>query len=1248
MSSLPPSLNTTSVAAARELWISRLVDTSRNNPLLYYTSGKAGTFELPSANSQPLTTLLNGSSVSVAELFPEEHRQRSLKQIHAIRKQAKAYREERGMDTLYLAWGLAEWTASDNGRAPAAPIFLLSVTISVQGRIRTGDVRIERTGAFQVNPVLIHALVTEHGLTMAHSLPKGNLEAVLEPFDPSPTLTALSSLANKVPGFAIRSAAILGVFKFQKMALMEDLRKNAARVEKHPLIAAIAGDLKAQQALHESRPEADLRALDTTHPDTEFLILPADSSQQQVVAAVTEGQSGVIQGPPGTGKSQTIANLITTLTAKGKRVLFVAEKRAALEVVLQRLAEAKLRHLALDLHSTDIPKRAIIDQFKATLAQVNNPPSPDAARVHRTFQDRRTRLNNYVARLHTPRPPSMYSIYTLQGQLLSLPAEVQTKTRWVGAELAKLTAERIDSVRDLLIDAGDFGDLFLGHSRSPWAKARLNTVPEVHSALALVERLASVIIPALQQVAETASQLTQLPAPRTLAQVKTFSQLLPSMSNTLEKFRPALFDEDIPDLVAKLAPAREGSVQAVWTWIVDAEHRNAYKVARQHSVLNPKVRVWSWKLYPDVEQAEERQRYWQYLLGEEASVPEQRQIDAAYEALTSVDLDDAGECLRQLAGLFQRESLDKVPFDKLANLLTTLRSDQRTPHRMPRVLTLRKLIAQQIGAGFLRELAEARPPTEFWPAYLEHAWLESCLEEARNSDPAITAFGAASHSRYVEEFQALDAQRTELAAGRVRRAHANNALAIFRAYTSQTALLRRELGKQRPSLSLRQFLEQAGDVVTHLCPCWMASPLSVSQLIPADRRYFDVVIFDEASQILPEDAISAILRGISIVVAGDERQLPPSDFFSPGGGEDEDESDAVPTKGFDSLLDLMIGCIEPWRLTWHYRSEDESLIAFSNKYIYDNDLITFPNPNRNRVVHHELVEHSEYADLSAASSEAEVRRVVELILQHAELRRHETLGVITLGRPHADRIDQALAEILSTRPDLEGFFGEEGTGQVFVKNLERVQGDERDAIILTLGATKSREDRVALTSFGPLNQDGGERRLNVAITRARKRMTLVSSFQHTHMHLGSKSGRGVVLLKRFLEYAADTQRNEGPDSQVSPSDLDLFEHDVFRTLTAHGLKLQPQLGSSQKRIGFAVQHPRNPNSFVMAIECDGPAYATLPTARDRDRLRQQQLERLGWHYHRVWSLNWVTRKEEEIQRVLTAYRAALATAMSVE
>jgi very-short-patch-repair endonuclease len=339
----------------------------------------------------------------------------------------------------------------------------------------------------------------------------------------------------------------------------------------------------------------------------------------------------------------------------------------------------------------------------------------------------------------------------------------------------------------------------------------------------------------------------------------------------------------------------------------------------------------------------------------------------------------------------------------------------------------------------------------------------------------------------------------------------------------------------------------------------------------------------------------------------------------------------------------MIGLIEnPWSLDWHYRSLDESLIAFSNRHIYGDRLITFPGAGGPPALFHVVVPFIPDQDGQEESSGAEVRRVVELVLKHATERPSETLGVIAMGIKHARRVEAAVDQALISRPYLEAFFAEDKSERFFVKNLERVQGDERDAIVLTIGYGKDRSGKL-LYRFGPLNAKGGERRLNVAITRARQRMTVVSSFDHRDMDPDRTKARGTDLLRLYLEYAESRGKRFGDEGQVAFPE-NSFEADVQNALQSKGIELIPQYGVSKYRIDFVAKHPKRPGRLVLAVECDGASYHSAYTARDRDRLRQQHLEALGWRFHRIWSTDWFMRRDQEIDRAVAAYKAAVVHA----
>src|SRR4051794_19006426 len=420
------------------------------------------------------------------------------------------------------------------------------------------------------------------------------------------------------------------------------------------------------------------------------------------------------------------------------------------------------------------------------------------------------------------------------------------------------------------------------------------------------------------------------------------------------------------------------------------------------------------------------------------------------------------------------------------------------------------------------------------------------------------------------------------------------------------------------------------------------SPLVVSQVLPNDRPYFDVVIFDEASQVRPAEAIPAIARGRRLVVAGDDKQLPPTDFFSGPvigtDGDDDGLSLAATGSNFESVLDVLEFLVEPRMLEWHYRSADERLIAFSNAHLYGKALLTFPGVSGPDCLRHVHVPWTPGQADGEESSNAEVLKVVELVLEHAQQRPEQSLGVIAMGIKHAERIDGALRNALQDRSDLDEFFDESHPERFFIKNLERVQGDERDAIILTVGYGKGADGQMVYR-FGPLNAEGGERRLNVAVTRARRRMIAVSSFSATDMD-PERTKRGGDLLRLYLAYAET--RGEKLDRQSAEApELNAFELDIRDALERAGVPLICQHGVGRYRLDFAAKHPVQPGRLVLAIEADGASYHSAETARDRDRLRQEQLERLGWRFHRIWSQDWFTHREREVEKAVAAYQAAV-------
>jgi very-short-patch-repair endonuclease len=1230
------------VDTARQAWIRQLVDLSRRNNLLYFRDLKTGTLDLAGASAVALQALLashraGADAVELAALVDGQKLDAAALALTAIHQRARSNFEERGLDTLFLALGLASWTAPDGGRDASAPLLLVPLAVTSPGP-RGGRWLIRRAGDVKVNDVLVHALRETFTVTIEAdailAAVQGDDEG--ETFDLQPAFAAVTSAAAVVPGFRVEMRAVIGNFAFQKMAIVKDLQQLAEPLARHAIVAGIAGDRGAADEARGMRGSPDPRTFDSQPPEQEFLIRDADASQQQAIAAAVAGHSGVVSGPPGTGKSQTIANLIAEMVARGKTVLFVAEKRAALDVVLNRLRDAALDHLCLDCHGAELTRRHVAEQLQASLTRIRDTAPVDAARLHEDFSARRRALNAHVAALHQPRQPGGLSVFELYSRLSSVEAGADGPARVSRAALAALDEAAVRAAAERARTVAALAPLVTGTSPSPWLGAAFASVEAMRGAVDAARRLSEERWPALLTARDALLAECPVSAPSTLDAVRSLLATLHAIEGTLETSAPALFTSALDRWRDALEPARS-PIRGFLAWCTNGEFRAALAGVRGHH-RGPLSRAAALAL---VDRACTQRDAWQAMVRDRAATPVPlRCLAPLAQAVAAVDHD-----LRVLAAAFAGRDIERGSLNDVETWLRALTGDLTTPGEVLTVCDARRVLE---GAGFTavwQELARGTMAPALWAIRVTTAWLRSCLDEVLLADPALVAFRGPLHDDVAAAFRRLDVERLAVATRRVQRAHAEAAITARNTWPDENRLVAREAEKRTRHLPLRRLFAEAPHVMLALRPCWMASPLSVSQLMPGDTPLFDLVIFDEASQVLPEDAVTSLLRGRQAVIAGDQRQLPPTTFFAAGPPPDADLADAdteTGTEGFQSILDVMSAFLDPpWSLDWHYRSRDERLIAFANHHIYGGRLVTFPGARIASAVSLIEVPHVPGGGGPGASNPNEVTQVVDLVLEHARERPHESLGVITMGIEHANRIEMALVRERQAAPELEAFFGQDRTERFFVKNLERVQGDERDAIILSIGYGRNDAGHV-LYRFGPLLQEGGERRLNVAVTRARARMTVVASFGHLDL-APDYPKHGVRLLRAFLEYAASggARLETGGVTDVP---LNPFEQSICDALTQAGLTLARQVGASRYRIDLAAVHPSQPGRYVLAIECDGAAYHAAPTARDRDRLRQQQLEALGWRFHRIWSTDWFLRRDDEIRRTLDAFARAVADA----
>jgi very-short-patch-repair endonuclease len=1235
------------IAAAQARWIDALTDLGGRNTLLYYKDRRAGTLDLAAADPAALDRFLRTGSARLTRLFHDvDARADAIRRVQVIYRKARELLEERGIRVGFLAAGMAGW--DELFLEPCAPVLLRGLTITPT-RARHDDFDLQLDDDYEVNPVLLHKLSSVFGAATEE----------VAAADPAKAADLLARAADdaEIPGFRVTNRLVIGTFTYAKLPMVQDLQAASELLCDSDVVAAIAGDPDAQESLGTD----DNAPPSLESPEHDYSVLDADSSQRNAIDAVLAGRSLVIHGPPGTGKSQTIANLIAALVARGRKVLFVAEKRAAIDAVLSRLKGASLGEVVLDIHEGTKDRLRIAKDLGDAMDEAQRIPDPDIGDLHRRLVDRHRRLTRHVSALHQRHQPWGLTPFQVQSALLGGPAEARVNVRIDNPE--QIDRERGDRIRDELREFAHLGGFRLRPECTPWFGAALRSAEDARRACELAARLSSRSLPLLMDRTARAAQETGLRPPGSYPEAVAAIRLFAGIQATVATLGPGVYAAD---------PARLATATSDGTGLGFRERRALRKQARS---LAPDLT--EEQLSAALRKAVDELGRWLDVRtdggigsddgigtdgahggrGNESALP---RLPARMDELTALWAD----CDAQLTALRAVISLPADP----RSLLARLAADQDTAWQLPRLHELAARFSELSLGPLLDELARREAGPDLAAAAFDYAWHTAILDQMRVLDPRYAADRGDALDEIAGDFRVHDIQHLTANRARVRRAWAQAVLEAGDRHPLQARVIRKQAALRRGHLPLRRLLDQASDVLFAIKPCWAMSPLMVSQVLPV-ARLFDVVIFDEASQIVPADAIPAIMRGHQIVVAGDDRQLPPTNFFRQVGDSDDDSADDDENlvsfgAGFESVLDALRPLLPTAPLAWHYRSRDERLVAFSNSRIYGGALTTFPGVLRDDCLRHVVVAQGPGSG-QEVSVDAEVSKVVELVLEHAREHPAESLGVIALGIKHAERIDAALRAALARLGEsagaseaepagfdqpgalsnsdyaaLEAFFAEDVPEPFFVKNLERVQGDERDAIILSIGYGKHRDGRMRY-QWGPLLRDGGERRLNVAATRAKHRLTLVSSFSGHDVDPDRVTKAGARMLADYLEYAS----SGGSAQEASgAAQLDSFEADVQERLAAAGITVVPQYGVGGYRVDFAATHPQDPSRMVLAIEADGASYRESGSVRDRDRLRGEHLQRLGWQYHRLWSTNWFRNPDAEVAKVQEAYRRAVSGA----
>ncbi len=1276
------------LSTAIELWRKSLVSFDGNNRQIYYRYKKVGdvSFEDEYVDQEVLEKLLLESKIRVSALYPElamkintksveqlaglaqafeedtteQENEKDLAKLWAFRlrrfeavyRKTKEDNEERNIDTCFVAEGFAGWQPKQSGTTiPNAPLLMHSIKIESVSK-GNSDFSLEKTGTTVLNEALCLYLETEFGI------PRKVFE--LETNDlrlDSPQIEDLiSRIKESVPGFKVKSDKLLGNFAFSHYPMVVDLQRIIQKGTNHPVLSALAGIESSISNLLTIGSEETLEELSVKNPMLENLVFPADSSQHAAVSAIMGGKNVVIQGPPGTGKSQTIANVIAESAANKKTVLFVAEKRAAIDAVVERLADKGLQGIILDLHG-EPDRKTIAKNLTEVLKTYEITRELPNADIERLLKSKKL-LQQRWEWFHQETTLSDYQGNKLQ--IADLLRQVGLKGSQIDralienglnhlSQLDRISANIRDNIAeniDVLYRCGYFSRKVTGSLVHEFAH-RIKSPGDAQNLMMQVSSLRNLVKTrefkqahhaAKKLISETQNSVTSINETLTkydnaiqgtsewhLEHYDEIINFLPAFGS-LKEYRRIKNKSVIPSYFArnreiKLVPTyRRNTAETLSKGVLGA------------SLVNFKNSIDAWvKIDGKID----------FL--KKIDTTAQRSRDVVREALPHME---------HLTQLSLSVDLFNTSLDNLESIVDVLNEELEYIRDLPQINEVMLQVKEYGLAGIIELFDEKCISQSAAAAYWDYLWHSAQLEKVLLTT-SKSNFNSTALNDALREFRVKDHEQFAATPGRIIREITRG---IMDANTPGHQLLRKESFKKSGHLPFRELITKIPNEIKAIKPCFAMSPLAVSKLLPSIEGMFDIVIFDEASQIKPENAITAIYRGKQLVVAGDRHQLPPTSVgigttssTIPSTEDEEIVNPELQTQDMESILDAVASTypagdshIKPLKL--HYRSNDERLISWSNFHIYreaGEELASFPSVSTepSTTLRHTYLPGVKTQSMSQAN-EPEIQEVIKIVKKHIRESPEQSLGVIAFGSTHAVRLQDAF-NILE-KQDIAFYSWKSGWNakreKFFVKNIERVQGDERDAIIITPGYAPNLEGNVLL-HFGSLASPGGERRLNVAASRAKNSLHLVTSLKSTEIDTNRSKSRGIALLKSFLNFMENSGRlEELPEGFAVPQSP--FEEEVYAALTKVGLEVDCQVGDSRYKIDFGIRHPKT-NKYLLAIEADGWTYHSTPYARERDWLRQEVLERKGWTFVRIWSTDWWQNSALQVNRVVAAYELAI-------
>lgn len=1265
-------------------WKKKLIDLSKRNNLIFYHFTKSKSIKIiePSI-SQLITDLYDEKNIVFAKKETKELKDRhwrcSDEDDAAERKLVSLYHktkenfQELGINSCFVS--LYSLKYKENKKSEdffSAPLFLFPVNMERLKHTFNDQHRFEIVSGsddLSVNPALIEKLSNDFNI----EVPKfeGDIDLFINNF---------KNIISGEEEWQIINDCFLDIFSYQKYIMYTDLEDHEELIEENDLIKAYVGDINALQdeILEAKRDEFkdDINNID---------VLSADSSQKKAIELAKAGVSFVLQGPPGTGKSQTIANIIAALMEKNKKILFVSQKMAALNVVQKRLEDVDLGRYCLNLHNYKGNKKEIVKQLMDELE--TSPIIKESFKRYSfsSYLENQDIINNYYKFLCERHKPRNFSIYDLRGELAKL-LNVPLLTKELNDSL-NFSEENFNHIINIINKIDnicknipnplnsvyfDFKKEKNTNIQREKLKNYLKNLPKISSNVnELLFNIKSDIkiqiltIDSLNDFFEKHTEFKKINSVpeyfvnKDFYEYKSLISKLLNIQTKINTLVEILSDKVTPkflELEIKNYYNLYKDTNAI-NRIFNKEYKNAKTELNKYCKIELKHDDWiqifefMTELNNHLKQQKKEINSNSKLINNIGDVTDIKELsnlnlianelEPFFKWSKKIDEKEQYEIIKYF---YKNESnLQKVQeFIELTNNIQdffekTIFNNNKNIDEIQE--NINKLLEEKNKIDTIFSFKEeffklTKEIKEFTKEYFDLESNYSLNQVFSKSyyiqllDKCIDNRTVQSPKNEIELFKNLDMEIRDIQRYKIMNTIKQNQ--PFYNYKSnginEVSILKREYEKKKKLKPIRDLLENIPSLIFTLKPCFMMSPLSVSQYINPKKIKFDIVIFDEASQIMPEDAISCLLRSKQAIIVGDTQQLPPTSFFASRDDDDIEEE-------IEDLESFLSECSTKFRtksLLWHYRSKNEHLITFSNRYFYENRLITFPNAKESNGMGLEFkyVKNGVYDRGKSRKNRDEAKQVVktyqELIKEHS----NKSIGIIAFSMAQENAIRE---EFNLSNIDINGTI-DSHLEDLFIKNLETVQGDERDIIILSIGYGKDSKGILSY-NFGPINKEGGYKRLNVAITRSRYKTIVISSLNPSELDDTKLNSGGSKYLKAYLRYAKDKNFELFTETTEHLNFDSSFEESVYDILSKEGFEVVTQVGCSGYRIDLAIKHPKNKGDYILGIECDGAQYHSSRFARDRDKIRQQVLEGLGWNIHRIWSDDWLNNREYEINLI---------------